>query len=266
MRNMNHIVKVVIPVYKEEMREWERASLENTMKVLSAYPVVFLKPRELVITELTDAYPQAEIMNVTSEWLGMRRGIAGYNEMMMSECFYALFSDVEYILVCHLDAWVFRDELKEWCDKEYDLIAAPWPLRPRYANFPLKQFLRWKHWLFPSKSMVRSQMYGRIGNGGLCLRRVSAFREACVVYRDEIERFNRQTGPLYNEDIFWAMVPENFRYPSVETALQFAYDLKPEVCYKLNHGQLPMGCHGFMHKRRAGFWKQFIPCVQSCLQ
>lgn len=263
---MAHVVKVIVPFYTTKLRGWEREALAQTMRMFSpAYPVIFLKSEGLSIDAYTTLYPQAEVIEVSTDWLGTRRGIAGYNEMMMSERFYALFYDAEYILICHLDAWIFRDELKEWCAKGYDLVAAPWPTRPRYNRFPLKQLLRWKFRLFPSKRIIRSQMFGRIGNGGLCLRRVSAFREACILYRLEIERFNRQVDPLYNEDIFWALVPEHFRYPSVETALQFAYDLKPEVCYKLNHRQLPMGCHGFMHKRRIRFWKQFIPCAETCL-
>ncbi len=262
---MVHSVKVVIPIYSKELRDWEYASLENTMKVLSVHPIVFLKPTELDIAELAKTYPQAEIINVSSEWLGTKRGIAGYNEMMMSKAFYDLFSDTEYILICHLDAWIFRDELSEWCKKGYDIVAAPWPTRPRYNYFPLKQFLQLKKRLFASKRIVRSQMYGRIGNGGLCLRKVATFSTSCERYVNEIAFFNKQTDVLYNEDIFWALIPRDFNYPSAETAVKFAYDLKPEVCYKLNHRQLPMGCHGFMHKRRIRFWKQFIPCVETCL-
>lgn len=43
-QQMNHTVKVIIPIYKESLKDWERASLENTMRVLSAYPIVFLTP------------------------------------------------------------------------------------------------------------------------------------------------------------------------------------------------------------------------------
>lgn len=68
--------------------------------------------------------------------------------MMMSEAFYQLFSDCEYILICHTDAWIFRDDLSAWCQKGYDLIAAPWPTRPRYRHFPMKQFIQLKNGCF----------------------------------------------------------------------------------------------------------------------
>lgn len=260
MKQNTHTVKVVIPIYRTEIKDWERDALANTMKILAAYPIVFLKPTELDISELTETYPQATVMSVTSEWLGTRNGISGYNKMMMSEEFYNLFPDTTYILICHLDAWIFRDELLQWCKEGYDLVAAPWPTRPRYTHFPLKQYLQLQKFLSGSRKNIRIQMYGHIGNGGLSLRKVSAFAQACKRYTKEIDYYlSKSDDGMYYEDIFWALVPKEFNYPSAQTALQFAYDLKPKLCHQLNHQQLPMGCHGFTHKSRILFWKQFIP-------
>lgn len=57
-------------------------------------------------------------MPVSDTWLGVRNGIAGYNQMMLSREFYQLFNDTEYLLICHTDAWIFRDELEDWCKKD----------------------------------------------------------------------------------------------------------------------------------------------------
>ena len=38
-----------------------------------------------------------------------------------------------------------------------------------------------------------------------------------------------------------------------------------DLVFYLNHGRLPMGCHGFMHKSRMGFWAEYIPCVKSSM-
>lgn len=259
---MNAMVKVVVPFYRETLDRWESEALANNMRVLGAHPVVFLKPEGLDLSAIARRYPRAEVMSVSGDWLGTRRGIAGYNEMMMSADFYALFADTEYILICHTDAWLFRDELADWCRTGYDLVAAPWPLRPRYRHFPLKQWLALKRRLcMPACGISRQQMYGRIGNGGLCLRRVSAFRDACLRYAREIDDFNSRTDTMHNEDIFWALVPGELKTPAVETALRFAFDLKPCVCWRLNGRQLPMGCHGYRHKSRVAFWRRFIPGI-----
>ena len=267
MQRVGMLVRVVIPFYKENITTWERAALDNNLRILSAYPICFLYPRGLNMGKYAQAYPKAELVEVSPDWLGTKRGIQGYNEMMMSKSFYDLFSDCEYILICHTDAWVFRDELAEWCAKGYDLVAAPWPMRPRYRHFPLKQFIWLKGKISElGGSISRVRMYGRIGNGGLCLRKVSAFADACVQYAGIIKENLRKPGKEQMfEDVFWALVPESFLYPTDDVAMNFAYDTKPKLCYALCHSKLPMGCHGFMHKSRIGFWQDYIPCIKQIL-
>lgn len=253
-------LKVLVPIYKEHLSPLECRVLRHTADLLRGHTLVFLKPQGLICDDVSPYLSQFETVEVSPEWLGTKNGIAGYNRMMLSEDFYRIFDDTTYILIHHLDAWMFRDELQDWCDRGYDLVAAPWPLRPRYTRFPLKQWLKLKECLATSRHQLsRTQMYGRIGNGGLCLRRVEAFAQACRKYADEAAYFLSHPGEgMYNEDIFWALVPQELRCPSVTEALQFAFDLKPRLCYDLNHHRLPMGCHGFMHKSREQFWKQFI--------
>lgn len=253
-------LKVVIPVYQSELKEYERAALNNNLKLLEGFPVAFVKPQHTDLSSLTNDYPQVEVINVSDDWLGTKRGIQGYNEMMMSETFYALFSDYEYIFICHVDAWLFRNDLAAWCAKNYDLVAAPWPTRPRYKRFPLRQYLQLKLWLKPKHKILHCQMFDRIGNGGLCLRKVATFRQACVDYKAVIDYYNNQSDALHNEDLFWALEP-NLSVPTVEEALTFSFDLKPELSYKMNNYQLPMACHGFNKPPRIAFWRKFIPCL-----
>ena len=254
-------VKTIIPIYRTDLQPWEQAALDNNMSKLSSLPVAFLKPESLELTAFAQRYPQAEIVSVPDEWLGTKRGIQGYNEMMMSETFYAMFADCLYIFICHTDAWLFENRIEEWCDRNYDLVAAPWPTRPRYMHFPLKQYLQLKLWLKPKDRILHCQMFGKIGNGGLCLRKVSTFREACKRHAAEIQTYNQRIDALHNEDLFWALVPK-LNVPSVEDALTFSFDLKPGLCYQLNHHRLPMACHGFNKPGRTEFWQPFIPALQ----
>ncbi len=91
---MAHVVKVIVPFYTTKLRGWEREALAQTMRMFSpAYPVIFLKSEGLSIDAYTTLYPQAEVIEVSTDWLGTRRGIAGYNEMMMSERFVHKCSD-----------------------------------------------------------------------------------------------------------------------------------------------------------------------------
>lgn len=120
-------VLIIIPVYRPELKSYEAAALANNLEKLAGYPAVFLKPSGLDLGALHVQYPQVGEVEVSPQWLGTARGIAGYNEMMMSADFYSLFNDYEYILICHVDAWVFRDELDDWCRRGYDHVAALGP-------------------------------------------------------------------------------------------------------------------------------------------
>lgn len=253
-------LKVIIPVYTLPLRREEAAALDNNLRVLSRHDITLLAPEGLDVSPLTDSRPELGVMRVSSQWLGTERGITGYNDMMLSRQFYDLFADVDFILICHVDAWLFRDDLEYWVSQPFDIVAAPWPMRPRYRHFPLRQWLKIRRQLSPKGEIIHQDMFGRIGNGGLCLRRVRPFAEACTAYHDEAEHFleKSKTNVLYNEDLFWALVPDNLRRPSVETALKFAFDLKPELCFELNGRRLPMGCHGFNKPVRQAFWRRFI--------
>ena len=82
---MDNLVKVIIPIYRTTLKDWERASLDNTLRLLSAYPILFLIPEGLDIRPLSTVYPSVEVMRVSPDWLGTRRGIAGYNEIYLKK-------------------------------------------------------------------------------------------------------------------------------------------------------------------------------------
>lgn len=256
---MNPSVKIVIPVYRPftAQEEW---SVNRAVSLLNRYPICVVIPSDLDRVYFETRIPGATVIPVSSEWLGPKNGIHGYNRMMMSESFYDLFADTDYILIYHPDAWIFRDELDRWCRTGYDCIAAPW-IRRRVYDYPFVRlysgFVQFMARL--RRKPTRRQLYGKVGNGGLSLRRVKAFREACVRYRATIEEYLRQRDHLHNEDVFWATVPQEFRYPTQEEALRFAYDTHPRYCYKMMGKTLPFGCHGWTKPRYNKFWKRFIP-------
>ena len=250
--------KVIIPIYRQPNADEARAMRHNR-EMLSKWPHAIIAPEDLELEGMEQICPDTEIVRVSDEWLGRRNGIAGYNKMMFSEEFYRMFEGYDYILICHNDAWIFRDELEEWCAKGYDCVAAPWVRRAVYDLPIIKQYMAlralWKH---RRGEKCRSDLYGRVGNGGLSLRRVESFAAACRKYQKQIEYSISQGRHLYNEDVFWASVPSEFRYPAWREALGFAFDTNPAYCYKLCQKQLPMGCHSWSKPRMWKFWKNII--------
>lgn len=251
-------VKIVVPVYTETLSGRNEKSLRQTVDVLRRYPITLLAPEGLDVTALQREFSIEEVTKVSREWLG-QNGIKGYNHMMLSREFYEMFADYEYILICQTDAWIFRDELEQWCDAGYDYVAAPWPKRPIYNKPFIRHWLKLRRLLFKSdKRILRQQGFNQVGNGGLSLRHVDAFIKACDNHADVIEIFKHKQGILYNEDWFWSIIPRELNYPPFEVALGFSFDIRPWMCYELSGGKLPFGCHGWFKKRNIGFWKPII--------
>lgn len=248
-------VKVIVPVYRP-LNELEQASLAQTVRVLSRYPIVLLHPEDMDISDFKAKHPSLESLGVSREWIGGRNGIAGYNRMCLSASFYELFADCEYILICHTDAWIFSDELEAWCDKGYDYVGAPWVRRAIY-NLPLVKQLMTLRRRFCGTS-DRQRIYGKVGNGGLSLRRVDSHIKGCVEYASTIEEYLSHRHHMFNEDVFWATVPTTFSYPTEAEALRFAFDTNPRYCYRLMGNKLPFGCHSWTKPKMYRFWRNII--------
>lgn len=145
---------VVIPVYKRNLSPSEEASFRQCLKVLKNHNITIFTYEEL---DISSYYEIAEKMskNFTVEYFDEKyfKSVAGYNKLCFMHEFYERFQQYEFMLIYQLDAWVFRDELKYWCEKKYDFIGAP------------------IFWAYNSKSFT-TKVAG-IGNGGFSLRKIS---------------------------------------------------------------------------------------------
>lgn len=255
-----HEVTVAVPVYKTDLNPYERISLERLFAVLGRHRIVIVKPRSLSVAGLLRPWPEASVEDFDD---GYFRGIAGYNRLMMSEEFYERFADSEYVLIYQLDAYVFADRLEEWCRKGYDYVGAPWPVKPIY-NFPPYRICSWvkRKWCEATGRRNRQITRGKVGNGGLSLRRVDAHLRAVRQLRATVELFLSQRHHTYNEDVFFGVEVNlhglGFRYPEWHEALGFSFDKYPSLCYKWTGGKLPFGCHSWYKRKMRRFWFPII--------
>uniref|UniRef100_UPI0040579906 DUF5672 family protein n=1 Tax=Alistipes sp. TaxID=1872444 RepID=UPI0040579906 len=254
------LVKVVVPIYEEVPSHQSAASFRQMVRILAPrYPILLLAPEGLDLFYYHSCYERCEVERVPREWLGRECGIEGYNRMMLSREFYERFREVEYILICQTDAWIFSDRLEEWCARGYDYVGAPWPKRPIYNRWPVRLWLALRKALCGHRHpLMRQDYFNRVGNGGLSLRRVEAFIEAAERHAEMIRLFKERRGTTYNEDWFWSLIPKEFTYPSFREALAFSFDTHPELCYELAGERLPFGCHGWSKPRNYPFWRGFI--------
>lgn len=247
-------VVIVIPIYKNTLTDGERLSLNRCMKIMENYPITFAQPESLDSSNISfDG--KIKVERFPNKYF---KTVFGYNELMLSDFFYERFLDSKYILIYQLDAFVFRDELLEWCGKGYDYIGAPWIAS---ENSFFKKLI----YLFASKKKKeRRNIFYKVGNGGFSLRKTAKFHKIAQELKYEIsENLKRDKDDFYiMEDIFWSItVPGAYPYfkiPSYEEALNFAIDRKPKRALALNENKLPFGCHGFDKPKVKKFWREIL--------
>jgi len=256
---MNHTdppkVGVVIPVYKSRMTVHESIAFKQCMDVLGHYPVWLVAPHSLDVSGYLSLYPSLVLKTFDNHFFS---DIQAYNKLMLSEIFYEAFTTVDYILIHQLDAFVFKDELLEWCRKGYDYIGAPW-LRDRdFTGWRDEVWFRIKQRIAILLSLKKPDgvtpkeiiSLNSVGNGGLSLRRVSAMLNCLHRFRDKILHYETQHMHQYNEDIFWGIEVNRFwprlRVPDFRTAMRFAVEFYPQRAIEVyNDGELPFGCHAW---------------------
>ncbi|MCI8659506.1 MAG: hypothetical protein HFG54_04575 [Lachnospiraceae bacterium] len=224
---MNKSIAVLIPSYAESLTSNEMISLIQVRKILREYDIFFILPTSLKIDYSCEDIIEKRYPN---EYFSSRRA---YSRFMLEPILYKDFIEYDYILVYQLDAFVFWNRLKYFYDLGYDYIGAPW-----IDGIYFKKNRREYKW--------------HVGNGGLSLRRTSAFlkwieHEEFFPYIDFI-----------NEDILIAV----YGYPylniaPLDIAASFSFEMDYEQCIKLTEGKMPFGCHGW-EKYDFDFWKPLI--------
>lgn len=265
-------IVIVIPVYKPLLSADEEQSLRQCISVLGNYQVTLVCPDGLNVSEYSKV--AGHELRCETFQPSFFENIDGYNRLMMSRMFYERFSGYDYMLIYQLDAWVFRDELDNWCKQGYDYVGAPW--------FEL------------NRSHEEGYDLWLVGNGGLSLRRIEKFlatsslpsmskvKTCRQVFRQEYHSFSdlghclfRCMGPWvgtnsirhirkrYQEDFFFCYGLRGSNYelstPSPQQAALFAFECSPEYLFnEVTHGQLPFGCHAWRKYQYEEFWKQYI--------
>ena len=265
---------VLIPVYKTEPSANEKRSLRQALKVLSFHDIRFVCPKGLDMS----SYDKIVSYALPKERFDKKffDGIQGYNLLMTDVSFYRHFSEYEYMLIYQLDAWVFSDQLAQWCAKGYDYVGAPWfeAHKTYEEGYPL--------WC--------------CGNGGFSLRRIPKFievtnphtrflsrKEDVYKYFRNIKTFGKRLKCLLGldnnmasyrkghsylwEDTYFSYgldgTPHEMKRPSAEEAAQFSFECSPAYLFNLIGKKLPFGCHAWRKFQYDEFWSKYINTQQN---
>lgn len=277
--NKKHII--VIPVYKGDITQYEKMSLRQCCKVMSKYTICLVTYKDLDCTVYYRIAQEYDIQllreNFDEHYFA---GLDAYNKLMIAKEFYLRFKNYDYMLIYQLDAYVFRDELEEWCKKGYDYIGAPW-----FGEY---------------KSYEEGAKLWKVGNGGFSLRKISTYIRILTRKRpvygvshlwqsvSDRDFFHRcyyvlksifgwhNTMDYYTsqyvdqEDLFWCVDVNQYGYtlciPNVAEAIAFSFERSPEYLYEQNNNTLPFGCHAWQKYDYESFWKKYILIIDVSVE
>jgi len=260
---------VVIPIYKEKLDCVEEISLNRLRKVLVDdkmnvgvwHEMKDYSPVYLVCPKGLDTSAYEKIYNVGDKEIDLKKvefdpdyfkSTATYSQLCISYDFYKAFDEYEYMLIYQLDCYLFKDEIKQWCNKGFDYIGGPiistecgWDTVKKAKNGKEK----WRP---------------LVGNGGLSLRKIETFLE---ITNPEGEL--RKTYGLSDEKLKGVVFEDKYfcndlyniyelEIPDWETALSFAIDMSVDIVYNFfKMDPHPMGAHSIDKNIR--WWKKVIP-------
>ncbi len=259
-------VAIVVPLSnRAELLPEEEISYRHLVHFLGHYDKYVVAPEGLDID-----FPGFGVERFDGRFFG---SAAANTQLMLSRPFYRRFQTYEYILIYHLDALVFSDQLEQWCTTEMDYIGPPW---------------------FQSDDTPWVKTPG-VGNGGFSLRKVASclkvlnsthyrlppdeyWARYCATrpkltqfvnwprkyfkYLRPFNNIDREIAQFKNnEDRFWSLRAEHyypgFKMADVDTALRFAFEAEPSRCFERTNHTLPFGCHAWPKYDRA-FWEPYL--------
>lgn len=271
---------IVIPIYKTAFDAFEYQSVKQCFKVLGDYSICFVAPNSLDTSWYSDTFSSENSIVRFDDFFF--RNLTTYNKLMLNVQYYKAFETYKYMLVYQSDCYVFKDELLNWANKNYDYIGSIW--FDGYHGNPNEGVKPWF-----------------AGNGGLSLRKISKMIEILTstspvlgiggviksmpLLKDvSIGRFiwewlqlpikllGHKNNSKYfaikhtaNEDVFFMKASikyKKLKVPEVKEALLFGWDRSAAYLYSETK-QLPFACHGwyrneFPYEGNKDFWLKHI--------
>lgn len=258
---------IVIISHKEILSEFEIISLKQCFHIFKNRSIYLIVPSSLNLKNYKLFFDSIKVVRTNDKNLCTYEA---FNRFKLSLGLYWKFRNYDYMLFYEPDAYVFKDDLDFWMNKNYSLIGAPWldsengkfklkgvgngGFSLRNINDHIKVLLKFRYivsprqvWkdihAFPNRSLVQKLLS--------FLKRITYCNNTFFILNDY----------RYNEDIFWStVVPKlnsEFIIPPPEEALSFSFEKFPKDLYLMNNQILPMGCHAWP-KYDFIFWKSHI--------
>ena len=214
---------IVVPVYNEVPNELEKLSLKQLgIIVKDDIEICLVGPNRINFSsyvELFNNKPKHE--NFDDKYFESNKS---YSQLCLSYDFYKRLDDYEYMLIYQTDCWIFRNEIKKFCEMGYDYIGGPiYSPGSRWPGF-------------------KNSMRPVVGNGGLSLRKILTMLKLTDQNGYLYNKYKDEWNSIDYEDMCICDVRAHDIYiniPDYRIAEQFSIDTLPHHMNKLN----PMAAH-----------------------
>lgn len=279
-------VVILIIAHKPELNIYEQISLSQCYKVLGNHPIKIICPNGLDVSSYKNILPDPQFDFIDPMW---QSTYANFNRLKIEPFLYLRYSKYQFILFYEPDAFVFHDELVDWCNEGYDYIGAPWFDGFCDANensniigignggFSLRKVKKSLKILKQLKVMEILNQYSDF-NIRLQIMNILKILSQWINERDELAEYVKNYKEY--EDLFWGvkiqdqidnfkknryllsilynkLLLKDYNLAPVEKAIEFSFENLPDKLYNLNSNKLPFGCHAWF-KYNYKFWKPFI--------
>ena len=215
---------IVVPVYNEVPNELEKLSLKQLdIIVKDDIEICLVGPNRINFSSYVELFNnnKPKHANFDDKYFESNKS---YSQLCLSYDFYKRFDDYEYMLIYQTDCWIFRNEIKKFCEMGYDYIGGPiYSPGSRWPGF-------------------KNSMRPVVGNGGLSLRKISMMLKLTDPNGYLYNKYKDGWNSVEYEDMFICDVLAHDIYiniPDYRIAEQFSIDTLPRHMNKLN----PMGVH-----------------------
>ncbi len=218
---------IVVPVYHNVPDELEQLSLKQLDKIVLDIDIYLIGPNNINYEEYSKLFSNNYVMfkKFDNKYFESQQSYSSLClEYDFYNYFYNSFSQYEYMMIYQTDCWIFRNEIKKFCEMGYDYIGAP--IYSSGSN--------WPGFNNCSRPIV--------GNGGLSLRKISTMKKLTDKNGYLYNKYKDEWNDVKYEDMFICDVLAHDIYiniPDYRIAEQFSIDTLPIHMNKLN----PMAAH-----------------------
>ena len=249
---------VIVPIYNTVPGENEIVSVRRNCSVLKDYDIYFIHPflmptdayETLLISVFEDDIkdqPNESIANMFNNRVHFKpfrkkyfKSNKTYSRLLLSEDFYSLFLDYEYMLIAQTDTYILNtkytldDFIKLSREKSYDYWGAPWPDGPFVRPYTLRDRIK--------LTVVKHPEEVHVGNGGFSLRHVRNSYDLVRKKKNLIDFWWR-----FNEDVFfsWFAYDKKCDYCAATHEAAGRFAIEAGMREKIDSGQIPYAVHAW---------------------